>query len=155
MLRAAISEILETLPFLGGKNPSKQNLSHGSPELTNAGTKAVAPGSVSTPISCLLHSRDSRNPGSLMPGVPASVINAIFSPDKRREIIGSRVSCSLNLWWLTSGVVIPKCFIITPDVRVSSARTRAQEFSTSMALGVMSDKLPTGVGTMKSFPLIL
>ena len=38
------------LPFFCGRKPSKQNLSHGNPLLTSAGTNAVAPGSVCTSI---------------------------------------------------------------------------------------------------------
>lgn len=47
---AANASRRERRPFLGGRKPSKQNLSHGNPELTNAGTNAVAPGRVSTSI---------------------------------------------------------------------------------------------------------
>ena len=35
-------------PFFCGKNPSKQNLSDGSPDAASAGTNAVAPGRHST-----------------------------------------------------------------------------------------------------------
>ena len=72
---------LVCLPFLCGKKPSKQNLSEGRPELTRAGTNAVAPGKVSTSIAFLMHSLTNRKPGSEIPGVPASVIRAIVTPD--------------------------------------------------------------------------
>ena len=41
-------------------------------ELTNAGTKAVAPGRQSTSISFAIQARTSRKPGSEIAGVPAS-----------------------------------------------------------------------------------
>ena len=44
----ASSLILVWRPFLWGKKPSKMNFSAGNPELTKAGTKAVAPGRHST-----------------------------------------------------------------------------------------------------------
>ncbi len=59
-----------------GRNPSKQNLSHGNPLCTTAGIRAVAPGSVSTSMPSSTQVRTSRNPGSEMPGVPASLTRA-------------------------------------------------------------------------------
>ena len=84
-------------PFFCGRNPSNVNLSHGKPEFTSAGTKAVAPGSVSTSILLRRHSLDTRNPGSEIAGVPASEIRAIFSPIYNYEIILVKIVCSLNL----------------------------------------------------------
>ena len=52
----------------------------GKPLLTNAGTNAVAPGKHSTLILFFTHSLTSKNAGSLMPGVPASVSNATILP---------------------------------------------------------------------------
>ena len=50
----------------------------GRPLFTNAGTKAVAPGKHSTLILFLIHSRTNKKAGSLIPGVPASVIKPWF-----------------------------------------------------------------------------
>ena len=50
-----------------GRNPSKQNLSQGYPELTSAGTNAVAPGRVCTSIPSFTHVLTRRNPGSEIP----------------------------------------------------------------------------------------
>ena len=76
----ARSEMRLDLPFFGGRNPSNTKRSQGSPELTNAGTNAVAPGRVITLIPRRRHSRDSMNPGSEIPGVPASETNAMSCP---------------------------------------------------------------------------
>ncbi len=108
-------------PFLGGRKPSKIKRSVGNPELTSAGTKAVGPGRVSTSMSSRRHSRVRRNPGSLMPGVPASEISAMVSPASSRSMMGRTVACSLNLWWDAHGVSMPKWRSNTPEVRVSSA----------------------------------
>ena len=68
------------LPFFCGRKPSKQNFSFGSPEATNAGTKAVAPGKHCTSMPLRTHSLTTRKPGSDIPGVPASEIKATVSP---------------------------------------------------------------------------
>ena len=65
-------------PFFWGRKPSNTNLSQGRPLLTKAGTKAVAPGSVCTSMPALTASRTRKKPGSLMPGVPASLTRATF-----------------------------------------------------------------------------
>ena len=141
-------------PFLGGRKPSNTKRSHGSPELTSAGTKAVAPGRVSTSMPWRLHSRESRNPGSLMPGVPASLMSAMTAPSLNCRTTALTASCSLNLWWLRMGVAMSKCLSSTPLVRVSSASTMSAALRTSTALGVMSPRFPTGVGTMYNLPAI-
>ena len=86
------------LPFFSGKKPSKTNRSLGKPLLTNAGTKAVAPGKHSTYILFSTQARVNKNPGSEIAGVPASEIKAIFSPAFNREITFSMVLCSLCMW---------------------------------------------------------
>jgi hypothetical protein len=82
---------------LGGRKPSKQNLSLGSPEFTRAGIRAVGPGSVSTGISFSIHVLISKNPGSEIPGVPASETSAIVCPPRIFEQIDSTLLCSLNM----------------------------------------------------------
>ena len=51
-----------------------------NPLFTNAGTKAVAPGKHSTLIFCLIHSLTNKKAGSLIAGVPASVMSANVLP---------------------------------------------------------------------------
>ena len=63
----------------------------------NVTVNAVAPGSVCTSIPSAAHVRARRKPGSEMPGVPASLINATFNPPRIRSLIISAVWCSLNL----------------------------------------------------------
>ena len=70
------------LPFLSGKKPSKQNRFEGIPLLTSAGTKAVAPGRVSTARPAYTQALTSKKAGSEIPGVPASVTNAIVVPEE-------------------------------------------------------------------------
>ena len=67
-------------------------------------TKVVAPGRHSVSIPDSIHFLVRRNPGSEMSGVPASLIRAMFSPDRIRREIWSICSCSLNLWWEITGV---------------------------------------------------
>ena len=86
------------LPFFTGKNPSKTNLSFGKPLLTNAGTNAVAPGRHSTSILFSIHALVSKNPGSEIAGVPASLINAMVVPAFNFCTKLSTVLCSLCIW---------------------------------------------------------
>ncbi len=134
-------------PFFCGRNPSNKNLSHGNPLVTSAGINAVAPGrhSTSTPFSTQVRIR--RNPGSEIPGVPASEISDMVCPLAIRSAICSTVRCSLNLWCDHNGTFMSKCFIKKPLVRVSSERIIADSFSTRIARRVMSSRLPMGVGT--------
>lgn len=69
--------------------------------------------------------------------------------------MGATVSCSLNLWCDNIGVDMPKCRVTTLLVRVSSARINEHCFNTSMLLGAMSARFPTGVGTTYNLPFIL
>ena len=140
-------------PFFWGRKPSKQNFSLGSPELTRAGTNAVAPGRHSTSTPCRTHSLTSIKPGSEMAGVPASETSAMFSPPLMREAICSTVLCSLNLWCDCILFCISKCFSRIPVVRVSSARIRSASFNTRIARKVISSRFPTGVGTTVNFAI--
>ena len=80
LVSSAKSKKRVCLPFFTGKKPSKTNLSFGRPELTKAGTKAVAPGKHSTSILFSTQALVSKNPGSEIAGVPASEITAHVSP---------------------------------------------------------------------------
>ena len=71
------------LSFLSvGKNASNANLLVSSPLIVRAVIHAHAPGSEVTLIPASMHCLTISSPGSEMAGVPASVINAIFSPFK-------------------------------------------------------------------------
>ena len=83
-------------PFFCGRKPSKAKRSQGRPLATKAGTKAVAPGRHCTSTPALTASRTRKKPGSLMPGVPASLISATFSPASSRLTMPADVPCSLN-----------------------------------------------------------
>ena len=139
------------LPFLTGKNPSNTNLSLGNPEFTKAGTKAVAPGKQSTGMSFSTQALVSKNPGSEIAGVPASLINAMVVPIFNFWIMPCTVLCSLCIWWECIWVPISKCFKSFPEVLVSSAKIKSTDFNTLMARKVMSSKFPMGVGTIYSF----
>ena len=143
------------LPFFCGRKPSKQKRSEGSPELTSAGMRAVAPGSATTCWPAAMASRASRKPGSLMPGVPASLMRATVSPAFSRSTMAAEVPCSLNLWCDCRWFFMSKCFRRMPDVRVSSANTRSASLSMRTARSVISSILPTGVGTRYSVPILL
>jgi hypothetical protein len=67
---------------LGG-NPSKQNLSVGSPETASAVVTADGPGRAVTLMPAAAAAATSRYPGSLMPGVPASVTSRTSLPALR------------------------------------------------------------------------
>ena len=68
------------LPFFKGIKPSKIKRVAGKPLFTKAGTKAVAPGKLVIATPAALQARTNKNAGSEIPGVPASVIKAIFLP---------------------------------------------------------------------------
>ena len=74
--------ILSNFSFLfflfNGKKPMKVNSVVSNPEQINALTKAQAPGIGTTFILLFIHCFTISSPGSDIPGVPASVINAIF-----------------------------------------------------------------------------
>ena len=95
-------------PFLWGKNPSKTNLSQGNPDATNAGTKAVGPGKHSTSIPACTQARTNKNPGSEMPGVPASETNTQNSCCWMSSMVLSRKRCSLWAWKANTFFLISK-----------------------------------------------
>ena len=64
----------------GGRNASKTNLLVESPDSVSAVTHAHAPGRLVTSMPASYAIFTSSSPGSEIPGVPASVISAIFVP---------------------------------------------------------------------------
>ncbi len=56
-----------------GRNPENRNLSVGSPEPAKAVMAALGPGKATTSMFCSRQARINRNPGSEIPGIPASL----------------------------------------------------------------------------------
>ena len=65
---------------LRGRNPSNTNRSLGNPDSTSAVVAASGPGTTSTAAPAATQARTRCAPGSLMPGMPASVTNATRDP---------------------------------------------------------------------------
>ncbi len=80
-----------------GKNPKNVNPLAFIPLSATAVARAVGPGTVSTSTPCEWHFAITSAPGSLMEGMPASVIIATFCPLFIISIRRSEQSCSLNL----------------------------------------------------------
>ena len=74
----------------------KWNSSVGSPLAVSAATSALGPGTDSTRKPAAIAALTTRSPGSLMPGLPASVTSATFSPRRSRSMISSLRLASLN-----------------------------------------------------------
>jgi len=70
----------------------------GRPEAESKATIAHGPGSGETVSPRLRHSRVTRKPGSLMPGVPASVMSAMTAPAATRSAMVTATSFSLCSW---------------------------------------------------------
>jgi hypothetical protein len=84
-------------PSLRGGNPSKQNRSVGSPETASAVVTADGPGTAVTRTPAATAAATTRKPGSLMPGMPASVTTRTFLP-----AVSSVTSCSARRDSITS-----------------------------------------------------
>ena len=97
MVRSSLAKasINVFLPFFKGIKPSKIKLLVGKPLLTSAGTNAVAPGKLVTGTPAALQARTNKNAGSEIPGVPASVMSAIFFPASNCCTKCSTTLCSL------------------------------------------------------------
>ena len=78
-----------------GKNPKKVKLSLANPEADKAVIKALGPGIGVTSISSFFACFTKKYPGSLIRGVPASLIRAIDFPECISSIITLVFSLSL------------------------------------------------------------
>jgi len=96
--------------------------------------------------------RTTRNPGSEITGIPASLTIAITSPPAIFSITFSACDSSLCSCRLCVGVEIPKLVSSLRVCRVSSQRITLADFSASIARGERSERFPIGVPTMSSFP---
>ena len=95
-------------------------------------------------------------PGSLMPGVPASVMSATVLP----PIIASTMPlhASRSVWSFTTmyfGEVMPMCLTRRPEWRESSQAMRSACSSTCFIRSEMSPRFPMGVATRMSCPLMM
>ena len=77
---ASASSLPRRAPSLRGRNPSKQNLSVGSPETASAVRTADGPGIAVTLSPRSMQAVTTLNPGSLTDGMPASVTSATVMP---------------------------------------------------------------------------
>ena len=118
------------------------------PLTLSAEAMAVGPETATTGMPRSAASRTRTLPGSLMQGVPASVVTAtsMFSASIRSAIWMALLR-SLCSWQLVSGVEMSKAFSSFMVTRVSSAAISCTARRVSMARGLMSPKLPMGVAT--------
>src|SRR2546422_9583065 len=94
----------------------------------------------------------SATPGSLMTGVPASVMTATSRPSVRMRRMRSRARSDECSWKLMSSACEPAWWSSGLLWRVSSAATSATRFSVSAARGERSPRLPRGVATTYRVP---
>ena len=94
-------------------------------------------------------------PGSLMPGVPASVTRAIFSPPINSANNFSADWRSLCSCTAINFLTMPKCDSKPAVWRVSSAAITFTFLSVSSARKVISPKLPIGVATTYNVPVCI
>ena len=155
-ISVAISSIcrLRSLP-LRGKKPSKTNRAVGKPLITSAIVRADGPGIAETVMPAFSAALTSRSPGSLIPGVPASLTSATSVLSSNSATTRSHASCSvcslMTMYFLPDR---PRCCNNKPVRRVSSQQTTVTEPSVSMARCDMSLRLPIGVATSVSVPLM-
>ena len=122
-------------------------------EATIAGRSAEAPGRTIGSIPAAIAAEIKGIPGSLRPGVPASLTSAIVIPSPIKASICSIRPCSFRAFRLIS-----LCFGSSssckrrPVLRVSSQAIRSACRSTRSPRSVMSSRLPIGVGTTINCP---
>ena len=140
---------------LRGKKPSKTNRAVGKPLITSAIVRAEGPGIAETVMPAFSAALTSRSPGSLMPGVPASLTNATSTSSSNSATTCSHASCSvcslMTMYFLPEW---PRCCNNKPVRRVSSQQTTDTEPSVSIARCDMSLRLPIGVATRVRVPLM-
>ena len=138
-----------------GKKPSNTNRPAGRPLSVTAMIAAEGPGVAVTVPPASMTARTIRSPGSLIPGLPASVMSATVLPAETSAEIFSRESCSVCSFTMS------KVFSLTPmrcrsllECRVSSQQITSASRSASTARAVMSCRLPIGVATSTRRPVI-
>lgn len=106
------------------------------------------PGIESTGIFSFIHSLTNLNPGSAISGVPASETSAICLPFLRLSMICGNALGSLKSFKTIMGFLMSRWFNNMLVRRVSSQITISTCLSVSMALRVISLRLPIGVATI-------
>ena len=143
-------------PPLRGRKPSNTNREVDKPLITSAMVSADGPGIDDTVMPASTAAFTSRSPGSLMPGVPASLTSATSIPPSSLPTTSSQASnsvCSLiTMYFLPE---MPRCCNSIPVRRVSSQHTTSAACNASTARGEMSLKLPIGVATNVSVPELM
>ena len=91
--------------------------------------------------------RTKREPGSLIPGVPASVTRQTSRPSLRASRTRGIELCSVCSSTRIKVALIPRLCSSKPVRRVSSQQTRPARVSASMARGEISPMFPSGVAT--------
>ena len=99
-------------------------------------------------IFLLIHSEINNLPGSDKVGVPASEIKDKILPSFKYSIIFSRSFFSLNLWYEINFFFIFKLFNWFNYLLGVSTKNISEFFNVSIALIVISSRLPIGVETM-------
>ena len=117
------------------------------PAADNAHTTALAPGTGTTRTPAACAAATNNVPGSLIAGVPASVISATRLPASMSSIKRGVACCSLCSCSATNLAEMPSRANNCPLCRVSSAATKSTDFNTAKARNVISPKLPIGVAT--------
>ncbi len=138
-----------------GRNPSNTNLPAGKPLMVTAMIAADGPGVAETTPPASMTARTIRSPGSLTPGLPASVMSATVLPLAMSSTILSRESYSVCSFTMRSGLSLTpmRCSSLL-EWRVSSQQMTSASRRLSMARDVMSARLPMGVATRTSLPLM-
>src|ERR1700694_3009536 len=94
------------------------------------------------------------SPGSLIPGLPASVISAQFSPEAIRSNSAAERRASANAGRLTVSLEIPCADSNAREGRVSRQAINDTLGSVSRARALKSARFPIGVATRNNLPAI-
>ena len=108
-----------------------------------------------TGIPFSMQRRTISSPGSLIPGIPASVTSAQDSPLDRRATISSPRAFLLCSKYEIIGFEIPKHDSSFRLLRVSSAATKSTSDSVLSARSDISERFPIGVATRYSVPALI
>ncbi|CAB4574301.1 unannotated protein [freshwater metagenome] len=143
----SVSRSRRAAPALG-KNPSKAMRVVGRPLIAAAITKAAGPGVAYTLCPAACTAATNCSPGSLIPGVPASLISDTVMLFARYSNTVAITSCSVcSLVTSKRSGRAPMCFNNEPLRRVSSQHTMGEARNTDTDRGEMSSRLPIGVAT--------
>jgi hypothetical protein len=141
---------------LFGKNPRKQNSFSQSPLATTAKSAAFEPLNTSYAIPFFIAKFTSSAPGSLIPGMPASLKNATFLSKISSSIL-DKISSSLCVCseinfciFIFASKRVFNRFMRDFATLVSSQKSISHSCKTLKARSEISLKFPIGVGTKYS-----